>query len=125
MLNKIKFTYEVSNNQTDLFTRSHKKYKCVIKYNNKQYTFDYQCNAKYTPTLEDCVDCLLLDCFSYDDANDLYGFANDLGYELSDSDDIKKVKRIYNACKKTSVAIHRIFTDNELDELQKTLYKDF
>lgn len=112
MLNKIKFSYKVAENQNNLFTPAHTRFKCKIKVDGLQYTFDYQCNTDYMyPTLKDCMECILGDAMSYDNARDVIDFCNELGY--TDNEGLK----IYKACKKVSKALHRLFTDTELDEL--------
>ena len=113
MLERIKFSYEESEDRNNLFTPAHRKYVCIIKYNGKQYTFDYQCDPNYTtPNVKDCSICLLSDTFDYDNAKDIFDFANEFGFVVN-----KETKRIFNACKKTSNAIHKLFTDEELKEL--------
>ena len=112
MLNKIKFSYKVAEKQDRLFTPNHTKFKCKIKVDGLQYTFDYQCNTTYmTPNLKDCMECILDDMMSYDNARDIIDFCNEFGY--TDNEGLK----IYKACKKDSKALHRLFTDAELDEL--------
>ena len=114
MLEKIKFNYEVAEKQNELFTPAHRKYVCIIKYNGKQYTFNYQCNPNHTtPNVKDCIECLLSDAFAYDNAKDIFDFADEFGYVVN-----KETERIFKACKKTSNAIHRLFTDEELEELE-------
>ena len=120
MLEKIKFNYEVAEKQNELFTPAHRKYVCIIKYNGRQYTFDYQCNPIYSkPNLNDCMDSLLLDGFSYSDSKDIIDFANEFGYDIYENK--AEVKRIYNACKKTWEALNRLFTDEELEELENEI----
>ena len=118
MLEKIKFSYEESEDRNNLFTSAHRKYVCIIKYNGKQYTFDYQCNPIYSkPNLNDCMDSLLLDGFSYSDSKDIIDFANEFGYDIYENK--AEVKRIYNACKKTWKALNRLFTEDEISEIEK------
>lgn len=122
MLEKIKFNYEVANNQDDLFTSQHERYTCKIKYNKKQYTFDYQCNphADMKPNLNDCIDCLMIDTFSFEEAKDINEFMLNFGYE-----EFSTANKIYKACEKTAKAMHRLFTDDEIqamyDELNEIL----
>ena len=112
MLNKIKFSYKVADSQDGLFTPNHTKFKCKIKVNGVQWTFDYQCNTNYMyPTLKDCMDCVLGDMMAYDNARDVIDFCNEFGYA-----DVQGLKA-YKGCKKASKALHRLFTDSELDEL--------
>ena len=119
MLNKIKFNYKVANSQDNLFTPRHTKFKCKIKYMGLQYTFNYQCNtsAMY-PNLRDCLECVIGDMMAYDNAQDVIDFCNEFGYE-----DIKGVK-IYKACKKVSKALHRLFTDAEIDAIMDEIEGD-
>ena len=118
MLNKIAFIYTESENQKDLFTPNHTRFDCAIKYgtNCTPYKFDYQCNADYTtPNIKDIMYSLLLDAFAYDDAEDIYDFCAELGYDYIENHE--KVLSMYNACKKTSLAIHNMFTDEEISKL--------
>lgn len=112
MLDKIKFSYKVADSQDGLFTSSHTRFKCKIKVDGLQYTFDYQCNTDYMyPTLEDCMSCILGDMMAYENATDVLDFCNEFGYEYNEG------LKSYKACKKVSKALHRLFTDAELDEL--------
>lgn len=122
MLEKITMEIETHESQTDLFTPYHRKYKVVIKYNGKQYTTTYQCNAKHNPKESDIIYCLLLDTSSYDNANDIKDFAEEFGYELYNdygNKYNKETEKIYKACKKTSEAMHKMFTDSEMEMLYK------
>ena len=110
MLNKIKFSYKVADSQDNLFTPNHTRFKCKIKYMGLQYTFDYQCNTVSTyPNLKDCIECLFGDMQAYDEARDLVDFINEFGY--ADACGIKA----YKGCKKASKALHRLFTDAEIE----------
>lgn len=110
---KIKFNFKEADEQKGLFTKYHTLYKCVIAYNGKQYTFDYQCNKNYTmPNLEDCMRSLVLDADAYSNSNSLEDFCNEYCYE-----NIAEGKKAYNACKRTYNALNRLFTSEELEEL--------
>lgn len=112
MLNKIKFSYKVADKQKDLFTAYHTLFKCKIKYAGLSYTFNYQCNTTHMmPNLKDCLDSLLLDASSYESSENVIDFCSEFGY--GDSKGIKA----YKACKKTYNAIHRLFTDEEIEKL--------
>lgn len=118
MLNKIALIYTESENQQDTFTPYHTRFDCAIKYgtNCKPYRFDYQCNTDHmTPNIKDIMYSLLLDAFAYDDAEDVYDFCAELGYDYIENHE--KVLSMYNACKKTSEAMHRMFTDAEITNL--------
>ena len=69
MLNKIKFSYKVADKQEGLFTPCHTLFKCKIKIDGLQYTFNYQCNISHDePNLKNCLNCLLFDASCYEDA---------------------------------------------------------
>ena len=62
MLNKIKFSYRIADKQKGLITLSHTLFKCKIKVDGLQYTFDYQCNTAYKePNLMDCMYAIISD----------------------------------------------------------------
>lgn len=120
MLEKIAFIYKESDNQQNLFTPYHTRFECAIKYGTDctPYVFDYQCNTDHVlPNIKDVMYSLLLDAWSYDDAEDEYAFANEFGFDTIE--DCEKVIKMYMACKKTSIAIHKMFTDAELETLEK------
>ena len=115
MKNKIKLSYKEADKQEGLFTPSHTLFKCKIKVDGLQYTFNYQCNTAYSvPNLCDCISSLIADMDCYDCAQDMADFNFEFGY----TDD-----KAYKACKKTSKALHRMFTDEEIgmitDEIEK------
>ena len=119
IINNIKFRCVYSDNQENTFTPGHVRYRCTIKHNNKQYSFDYQCNPAYCKaTLKDCLYSLISDASCYESAFDVDDFLNEFGY----TDDLKKVRegeKVYKACKKTAAALHRLFTEYELESLNE------
>lgn len=118
MLN-IKLNYEVANKQNDLFTPNHVKYACMLKANGRQYTFEYQCNPQYSkPTVDDCLYALMSDMQCFECAKDIEDFMFDLGYA-----GYKEAERAYKACRRTAKAMHRMFTDEQLDEIYDVVYE--
>ena len=120
MLNKIAFIYSESDNQQDLFTPYHTRFDCAIQYgtNCEPYKFDYQCNTAHTmPNIKDVMYSLLLDAWAYDDAENVFEFAEELGYDITD--DYDKITKMYDACRNTRNALHRMFTDAELEVLDE------
>ena len=107
----IKFDFNMSKNQNNLFTRDHVKFRCIIKYEDKQYSFDYQCNYKDVPTLKDCMYCLLSDA-SFADM-DVDEFLKEMGYTHSLSE-VRNGEKAYKGCVKTAKALQRIFAESEL-----------
>ena len=119
MLNKIKFSYNEADKQEGLFTPSHTLFKCKIKVDGCQYTFNYQCNTAHSePNIHDCMYAIISDMDCYDTCRDMVDFCNEFGYP-----DEKGIKA-YKACKKTSKALHRLFTDEELDEISEELMEE-
>ncbi len=112
MLNKIKFSYKEADKQVGLFSASHTLFKCKIKVDGVQYSFDYQCNTSVMePNLVDCLRCVLMDAFAYDDMKDYDEFFREYGGDY----------KSYKACKKTSKALHRLFTNEEIEILDNEL----
>lgn len=119
MLNKIKFSYKEADEQVELFTPCHTLFKCKIKVDGVQYTFNYQCNiAHEEPNLEACMSALLLDSSCYENCEGVLDFCNEFGY----NEDVKGLKA-YKACKKTYKALHRLFSQDELEELYAEIDK--
>lgn len=116
MLNKIKFSYREADNQTGLFTPCHTLFKCKIKVDGCQFTFNYQCNTAHdTPNLLDCMYAIITDMDCYDSCRDMEDFNFEFGY-LDD--------KAYKACKKTSKALHRLFTDDEIYQITEEITKE-
>lgn len=118
-LEKITLNYEEHEDQTNLFTKYHTRFACTIKYNKKSYKFEYQCNTTHDePNVEDCMYALINDMTSFEYCEDAFDFMNEFGY-----DDPMKAKKAYKACERTSKALHRLFTNEELEELEEYFYE--
>lgn len=120
IIESLEFTFEVADNQKDLFTPAHTLYKCRITTpGRRRFTFDYQCNpvATHEPTKEDCLYCLLLDASSVDCCIDEADFLNEFGY-IGDAESIRRGLKAFKACQRTAKAIDRLFTEEEKAELQ-------
>lgn len=121
ILDKIDFSYkEAVNPKNKKFTPNHTIFDCKITYNKKNYKFEYQCNAKFEmPTLERVMECLMLDMETYDTyfSYDMAELAKDYGYST-----VAEARSVYNACRKSSNGLHRLFTDTELTEINDDLY---
>ena len=124
ILNKIKFTANIADEQKDLFTPSHTLYKCKIKYNGKQYSFNYQCNTNYKkPNKKDCLYCLLSDASCFNCSISVDDFLTEFGYD-DNLQNVRKGEKVYNACKHTAKAIDRLFTTDEI-ELLNTYFENY
>lgn len=113
LLDTIQFNYLENNNQKNLFTNYHKRYRCKISYMGKQFAFDYQCNPQYTmPNKKDCINAIISDMEAYDYNEVLENFMWEYGYENK-----SEAQKVFNACKNTSMKLHKIFSFDELDTL--------
>ena len=120
MLNKIKFSYREADKQVGLFTPYHTLFKCKIKVDGCQFTFNYQCNTEHeAPNLLACMYAIISDMDCYDMSRNLADFCNELGFT-----DWFEAEKAYKACKKTSKALHRLFTDEELAEIGDELMEE-
>ena len=119
IIESLKFTFEVADNQKDLFTPAHVLYKCrIVTPARRRFTFDYQCNpsASHEPTKEDCLYCLLSDASCYECAIDVDDFLTEFGYTDS-LQDIRKGERAFKSCGRTAAALDRLFTEEEREAL--------
>lgn len=119
MLEKIYFTFKVADNQNNLFTSQHCRYACKIRHNGKQFSFPYQCNYHMNVNAKDAIYCLFMDAMSYEQNPDIDDFSSEFGYTS-----IKDAIRIYKACRRAYNALHRMFTDAELEQLY-TEFEDY
>lgn len=119
ILNKTRFSYDWAERQTDLFTRSHVLYKCVIvSPARRRFTFSYQCNPNHKrPNLKDCLHCLITDADCYEGARDVDDFLREFGYD-GDLESVRKGEKAFKACGHTAKALARLFTADELETLR-------
>lgn len=109
IMNKVRFSYEISENQNDLFTRAHVRYKCVIRYEGKRYTFEYQCNPSYVKVNKrDCLSCLFSDASCVNYTLNVDDFLREFGYTDS-LESVRNGEKAYKACKRTEKALKRVF----------------
>lgn len=115
LLEKIKVGYKEDINQEDTFTSEHVRYNVMITYNKKYYECKYQCNPKYSKMenmKKDIIYSVLTDANCYEYAQDIDDFQREFGYDKA-SDLLKA----YNGCKEAYQALCKMFTNNELEEL--------
>lgn len=118
---KINYNVKESSNQNDLITEYHTRFNVTISYNNATYNTDYQCNTNYTqPTKEDIIACILSDARCYvdckvndDDMDNIEEFGLMFGYE-----NVKELLEVYNGCKKAYNNIKKMFTNEEIEQLE-------
>lgn len=115
LLEKIKVEYRESINQEDTFTSEHVRYNVMITYNKKYYECSYQCNPKYQKIenmKKDIIYSVLTDANCYEYTQDIDDFQREFCYEKA-----SELLKAYNGCKETYQALHKMFTNDELEEL--------
>ena len=116
IIDKISFNYEESENQENLFTSSHVKYDVSITYKERTFTTTYQTAQEVKK--EAVIWCIFSDMSAYDSTEDIDTFAEEFGYN---NGKFSEVLSAYNGCKDTSNILHKIFTNEEIEEIQKEL----
>lgn len=96
-------------------------FHCVITRGNRKgmaYSFYFSQGEAHTasPTLIDCLSCLLSDASSVDRAS-FNDWADDMGYDT----DSRKAFAIYEACQATATALATLFTKQEIDDLHEMI----
>ena len=104
----------------DKFTSYHRVSDIRLRWNGKmeQFTFQYNPNHDGKADIKDVIDCLLLDMSSYEDyQDDEAGFLYEFGY-TENAQTLRDGMKAYRACRENARKIHRLFSDDELLELQ-------
>ena len=94
-------------------------FKVKIKVKDRSYTTYYSqgYGLKREPKTSDVLSCLVMDAASYENARDIDDFVAETGFEISCKADVRKVEKIFKACAKTSDAMKRLYSEDELQEL--------
>ena len=97
------------------------KYEVELNYNGRTYTTYYTDSVMAYRNGEGIdfkrvMECLLLDKSAYDSCRDIDDFQAEFGYEK-----VSECLKAYNGCKETSEALDRIFTEEELEQLQEAI----
>ena len=89
-------------------------YRVTLTRNGKRVGFIFNDNIYNESDKNDFVYSLLSDSQAYENARDLTNFMLAFGY-----DNIPQAKQVYNACKKQSERLHKLFNDAEIETLEK------
>lgn len=116
MIEKIGFSKYVESRNTHGYMDTN-TYNVTIRYNGKQYTTTYTCSCHEIVKKINVLDCLLMDADSYDCYDCIEDFASDMSWDWYDYEDRKQANKVWNSCKRTSKALHRMFTTDEIMEL--------
>lgn len=89
-------------------------YRVTLTRNGKRIGFIFNDNIYNESDKNDFIYSLLSDSQAYENARDLTDFMLDFGYN-----NIPQAKQVYNACKKQSERLHKLFNDTEIETLEK------
>lgn len=89
-------------------------YRVTLTRNGKGIGFVFNDNIYNESDKNDFIFSLLRDSQAYENARDLTDFMLDFGY-----DNTPQAKKVYNACKKQSERLHKLFNNTEIEMLEK------
>ena len=97
------------------------EYSVVLKYNGNSITMLYHDNYKNESDKDNFLYALLLDGLAYENCYNLADFMDEFGY---DYDNLDKAKKAYKACERQCEKLYRLFTHEEIEQLQVE-FEDF
>lgn len=97
------------------------EYSVTLKYNGNSITMKYHDNYLNEGDRDDFLYALLMDSLAYENCYNLADFMDEFGYGYEDKD---KAKKAYKACERQYNKLHRLFTQEEIDELHNE-FEDF
>lgn len=89
-------------------------YRVTLTRNGKRIGFIFNDNIYNECDKNDFIFSLLRDSQAFENARNLTDFMLDFGY-----DNIPQAKQVYNACKKQSDRLHKLFNNTEIETLEK------
>lgn len=89
-------------------------YRVTLTRNGKRIGFIFNDNIYNESDKNDFIYSLLNDSQAYEYCYNFADFMNEYGYT-----DDKQAKKIYNACKKQSERLHKLFNSTEIEMLEK------
>lgn len=97
------------------------EYSVVLKYNGNSVTMLYHDNYKNESGKDDFLYALLMDAMTYENCFNLADFMKEFGYDYEQE---KEAAKAYKACERQYNKLHRVFTEEEIKELQNE-FEDF
>ena len=88
-------------------------YRITLTYKGEKCSFVFNDNHRNESRKNDFLYCLVLDAQAYDLSRDIGDFIKSFGY----ADEWQSGVIAYNACKKQSERLHRLFNDEEVELL--------
>ena len=97
------------------------EYSVVLKYNGNSITILFHDNYRNESGKDEFLYALLMDAMAYENCFNLDDFMDEFGYGYEQKEEAEKV---YKACKRQYNKLHRLFTEEEIKELQNE-FEDF
>ena len=112
---------------------------CGLGYNVKLQVLNRSYNTVFNnskasgydiPDPEGIINCILVDARCYDDTRNFKDFCDEFGYDrysenrYGDIRENKQALRAYNACQRTYEALHRLFTSEQIEQLEE-VFQDY
>lgn len=97
------------------------KYKVVFKYNGQTATMIYHDNYLNNSGKNEFLYALLMDGLAFANCFNLADFTDEFGY---DYDNLPQAKKAFDSCAKQLVKLQRLFTEEEIEQLQEE-FSDF
>lgn len=94
-------------------------YEITMTRNGKTITFDYHDNIHNKSNKKDFVFALLSDATAYESTRNAFDFMAEFGYT-----DPQQAKEVYNACRVQRNKLYKLFTSEEIEELQ-TIFENY
>ena len=95
------------------------EYSVVLRYNGNCITMLYHDNYLNESGKDEFLYALLMDGLAYENCFNLADFMVEFGYEDED-----KARKVYKACERQCNKLHRLFTVEEIEQLQEE-FEDF
>lgn len=90
------------------------EYSVVLKYNGNSISILFHDNYKNESGKDEFLYALLMDAMAYENCFNLADFMDEFGY---DYDQRKEAEKVYKACERQYKKLHRLFTEEEIEEL--------
>ena len=97
------------------------EYSVVLKYNGNSITMLFHDNYLNESGKDEFLYALLMDAMAYENCSNLADFMDEFGYGYERR---KEAEKAYKACEKQYNKLHRLFTEEEIDELYNE-FEDF
>ena len=88
-------------------------YRITLTYKGKSCRFIFNDNFHDKSSKCDFLYCLILDAQSFENSKDYFDWCHDWCYDYFSN----KSRKVYEACKKQSERVHRLFNDEEIELL--------